>query len=317
MAKVTVIIPNYNGKNVLKECLESLKNQNYSFEVIIIDNASQDGSVDYIKKYHPEITLIENKENLGFAAAVNQGIKAFKTEYVFFLNNDVELEADCISNLLKCIEKDKNIFAVSSRMIQYHDRSKMDDAGDEYTLLGWTKRVGYGKSPDLYNQEREIFSACAGAALYRRNVFDEIGFFDENFFTYMEDVDISYRARIWGYRCAYCPQAIVYHVGSASSGSRYNKFKIRLAARNNVYVPYKNMPWPQLALNFVFLLIGYFIKYLFFLRQKKGNIYLDGLKEGFNSLKKLEKIKYESNNFTNYLKIEWLLIKNTLKFIFF
>ena len=317
MTRVTVIIPNFNGKNILQECLKSLKNQDIPFEVIIIDNASQDGSVDYIKKHYPYFTLIENKKNLGFAAAVNQGIKDSKSEYIFLLNNDTQLDPNCISNLLKCIKKDENIFAVSSKMIQYHDRNKMDDAGDEYTILGWTKRVGYGKSPDLYHYERETFSACAGAALYRRNVFDEIGFFDENFFTYMEDVDISYRARIQGYKCIYCPQAIVYHVGSAASGSRYNEFKIRLAARNNVYVPFKNMPWPQLTVNFLFLLTGYLLKYLFFLRQGHGSIYLEGLNEGFNSFKRLEKVKYTPDNFTNYLKIEWLLIKNTIKFITF
>lgn len=317
MMKVTVIIPNYNGKNFLKECLESLKSQNCSFETIIIDNDSKDGSVEYIKENYPEFTLIENRENSGFAAAINQGISDSNSEYIFLLNNDVKLDVDCISNLLKCIEKDKTIFAVSSRMVQYYDRNKMDDAGDEYTILGWTKRVGYGKSPDLYDQEREIFSACAGAALYRRSRVDEIGLFDENFFAYMEDVDISYRAKIVGYKCVYCPEAVVYHLGSGTSGSRYNEFKIRLAARNNIYVPYKNMPWPQLAVNLVFLLMGYFIKYLFFLRQGQGSTYLDGLKEGLNSLGKLEKTKYENKNFSNYFKIEWLLIKNTFKFIFF
>ena len=132
----------------------------------------------------------------------------------------------------------------------------MDDAGDEYTILGWTRKVGDGKSPDLYTAEREIFSACAGAALYRKNILDEIGYFDENFFAYMEDVDISYRARIKGYKCVYCPEAVVYHFGSGTSGSRYNEFKIRLAARNNVYVPYKNMPLPQLVLYGFLLLAG-------------------------------------------------------------
>lgn len=315
MTKVTVIIPNYKNIAFIKDCLKSLENQNYAFEIIIVNNSSQDGSNEYIKNDHPEITLIENNENLGFATAVNQGIKASKSEYVFLLNNDTELDSNCISYLIKCIDKDKNIFAVSSKIIQYHDKSKMDDAGDEYTIFGFTKRVGYGKSPELYNKEREIFSACAGAALYRTSVFDEIGLFDTNFFAYMEDIDISYRARIYGYKCIYCPQAIVYHIGSASSGSKYNKFKIRLAARNNVYVPFKNMPWPQLALNFVFLLIGYFIKYLFFIRKGYGSVYLDGLKEGFNSYRKLEKVKYSNRNFINYLKIQWILIKNTLKFI--
>lgn len=300
----------------LRECLNSLMNQNFSFITIVVDNNSQDGSVEYIKKHYPEITLIENKENLGFAKAVNQGIKASKSEYVFILNNDTEIESDCISNLLNCIEKDENIFAVSSKMIQYHDRTKMDNAGGEYTILGWTKLVGFGKSPLLYDKKREVFSACAGAALYRRSIFNEIGFFSENFFAYMEDVDISFRARINGYKCVYCPKAIVYHVGSASTGSRYNEFKIRLAARNNVCLPFKNMPWPMLALNFVFLLMGYFIKYLFFSFKGYGSVYLDGLKEGFNSRKRLEKVQYTNSNFTNYLKIEWLLIKNALKFIF-
>lgn len=317
MTKITVIIPNYNGLKYLKRCLKSLKIQNVNFNTIIVDNASQDNSIYFIKKNYPEFKLIENKENLGFAKAVNLGIKSSKSEYIFLLNNDTELEKDCISNLLKCIEEDDNIFAVSSKMIQYYDRNKMDNAGGEYSILGWTKLIGYGKSNQLYNNKSEIFSACAGAALYRRSVFDKIGLFDENFFAYMEDGDIGYRARINGYKSIYCPKAIIYHIGSASSGSRYNKFKIRLAARNNVYVPLKNMPWPQLAINSIFLLIGFFIKYLFFLRLGYGKVYLDGLKEGFNSRKKLEKVKYNNKNLNNYLKIEWLLIKNTIKFKFF
>ena len=316
--KLSVIIPNFNGKQFLKTCLDSIKNQNYSFyNVIIVDNASSDGSVQYIHENYPEFTLIQNKENLGFAAAVNQGIKSSSSEYIFLLNNDVELEQDSISNLLKCIKKDKNIFGVSSKMILYTDRSKMDDAGDEYTILGWTRKVGDGKSPELYNAERETFSVCAGAALYRKSILDELGYFDENFFAYMEDVDISYRARIRGYKCVYCPDAVVYHFGSGTSGSRYNEFKIRLAARNNVYVPYKNMPWPQLALNGIFLLAGYFIKYIFFSRKGQGSTYLRGIKEGFSSLGKIERTRYENKNFKNYLKVEWLLIRNTIKFIFF
>lgn len=314
--KVTIIIPNFNGIEFLKTCLESLKLQNYVAETIIVDNGSNDGSVDYIKQNYPEIQIIENKKNLGFASAVNQGIKTSKSEYVFLLNNDIELEPDCISNLLKCIENDKSIFAVSSKMIQHNDRNKIDDAGDEYNILGWTKRVGYGKSTDLYNQKREIFSACAGAALYKKNILDEIGYFDEKFFAYLEDLDISYRARIHGYQIHYCPQAIVYHIGSGTSGSRYNEFKIKLSARNNIYVPYKNMPWPQLLLNSPLLILGFLIKYLFFLKKGYGSAYLNGLKEGLHSLENIDKIKYDKKYLYNYLKIEWALIKNTIRFPF-
>jgi len=316
--KITAVITNYNGKYFLKECLNSIKNQDFPyFDVIIIDNASTDGSVEYIEKYYPEIILIKNNKNLGFPAAVNLGINNSSAEYIFILNNDTELESKCMSNLYECIQKDESIFAVTSKMIQYYDRAKMDDAGDEYTILGWTKRVGYGKSPDQYSKERETFSACAGASLYRRSILDEIGYFDENFFAYLEDVDISYRARINGYKCVYCPEAVVYHVGSGSSGSRYNEFKIKLAARNNVYLPYKNMPWPQFAFNFIFLLLGYFIKYIFFLRKGYSSIYIKSLKDGFNTLNNVNKVKYNHKHFKNYLEIEWLLIKNTLKFIFF
>lgn len=316
MTNLTVIIPHYNGKHYLKECLDSIKNQGISLEVIIVDNGSQDRSQEYIKESYSEFTLIENRENLGFAVAVNQGISASKGDYIFLLNNDVKLGPKCIDNLIKCLEEDEKIFSAASCMMQYEDKSKLDDAGDEYTLLGWTKKVGEGKSPQKYPEKRDIFSSCAGAALYRRSILEEIRCFDERFFAYMEDVDLGYRARIQGYRNVYCPEAVVYHHGSRTTGSRYNQFKIRLAARNNIYVPYKNMPWPQLLLNSPFLILGFLAKYLFFSKKKQGKYYLDGVKEGLNSLDKIQKVRYQRENLVNYLKIEWTLIKNTLKFPF-
>jgi len=316
MPDLTVIIPNFNGKHFLKECFDSLNDQKSSFDVIIVDNGSTDGSADFIADNYPEYRLIRNKNNLGFSSAVNQGIKSSNSDFVLLLNNDVVLGANCISNLLECIRGDVKLFSVASKMVQYHNKSLIDDAGDEYTLLGYTKKVGNGKSAELYQSVREVFSACAGAALYRRSVFNDMGYFDENFFAYMEDVDIGYRARIYGYKSLYCPKAVVYHVGSGTSGSQYNAFKIRLAARNNIYVPYKNMPWPQLAVNMVFLIMGYLIKYLYFLRKGYGKDYIDGLKDGLSSLNKIKRIKYKNGRFNNYLSIEWLLLKNTVKNIF-
>jgi GT2 family glycosyltransferase len=318
--QLSVIIPNYNGIHFLKTCFNSLnaqKGQTGLKEVIIVDNNSSDNSAEFIKKNYPQFILIENKENLGFARAINQGIEVSSEKYIFVLNNDIELEKDCITNLLECIKQDSSIFAVSAKMIQYYEREKIDDAGDEYTILGWTKRVGYGKPSDNYNTSRDIFSACAGAAIYRKSILEDIGYFDENFFAYMEDIDLSYRAKINGYKNVFCSEAIVYHVGSGTSGSRYNEFKIKLAARNNIYVLYKNMPWPQLIVNMPFLLMGYLIKYLFFLQKGHGSIYINGLKEGLTSLNHVNKVKYKNKNIKNYLKIEWLLIKNTFKFLLF
>lgn len=320
MIQLSVIIPNYNGIRFLKTCFDSLntqKGQTWLKEVIIVDNNSSDNSVQFIKKNYPQFILIENTDNLGFARAINQGIEVSSGEYIFVLNNDIELEKDCITNLLECIKQDSLIFAASAKMIQYYEREKIDDAGDEYTILGWTKRVGYGNPTTEYNKSRNIFSACAGAAIYRKSILEDIGYFDEKFFAYMEDVDLSYRAKINGYENVLCSEAIVYHVGSGTSGTRYNKFKIKLAARNNIYVPYKNMPWPQLIINMPFLLMGYLIKYLFFLRKGHGDVYINGLKEGISSLNHVNKVKYKNENIKNYLKIEWLLIKNTFKFLFF
>ena len=325
--EISVVIPNYNGMNFLDKCLSSLeKETRHNLQIIVIDNGSKDNSIDIFNK-HSKIKnsnikyhLIANDSNLGFSPAVNQGIDLSNTldvPYICLLNNDIEIESNFISELIKSIEKDKNIFSVSSKMLQYNNKNLIDDAGDEYTLFGWTKKSGDGtaKSNKKYSKTREIFSSCGGAALYRKSILNEIGYFDENFFAYLEDVDIGYRALINGYKNVYSPDAIVYHVGSGSSGSRYNEFKIPLAARNNIWLIYKNMAWPQILLNIGFLAIGFLIKYIFFLKKGYGDLYLKGLKEGLKDRKKLKKIKFKSSNLKNYFKIEWKLIVNTFKLL--
>lgn len=316
MYMISIIIPNYNGKKYLEGCLDSIYNmQQLDFEVIIIDNASQDDDFEWISQYS-DLQFKQLDKNYGFSRAVNEGIRLAKGEYVLLLNNDTVIEKDFVQELVKTIKKDKQIFAVSSKMIAYHNRELIDDAGDEYNLLGWTKKRGDGKSVQSFGAEKRVFSACAGAALYRKSIFDEIGYFDENFFAYMEDVDIGYRANIYGYKNVYCPDAKVYHIGSATSGSRYNAFKVKLAARNNIYVAYKNMPLVQLILNMPFLFIGYLIKYLFFTRKGLGKVYKEGLLEASKSLNKLEKPPFRWRNFKHYIYIEYLLIKNLVLFFY-
>ena len=227
--------------------------------------------------------------------------------------NDVELNNNSISPLINCITKDDFIFSSASKMIQFNNRNLIDDAGDEYTLLAYTKKVGNGQNINKYTKERETFSSCAGAALYKRSLVIKLGCFDENFFAYMEDVDLAYRAQINGYKNVYCPESIVYHIGSGSSGSKYNEFKIRLSARNNVLVIYKNLPIPQKIINIAFIFLGFLIKYLFFVKKGFGKVYLTGIKEGLNDKSKIRKVHYQNKNFKNYFKIEWKLIVNTIK----
>lgn len=313
--KISIVIPNYNGEKYFKKCIESINLQNFKdYELIVIDNASTDSDYSWIKE-DQSIIFKRLEKNYGFSKAVNKGIKLSKSEYVLLLNNDTVLKQDFLAKLLETIEKDKNIFAVSSKMIQYNNQDRIDDAGDEYNILGWTRKIGDGKSIKEFTAKRKVFSACAGAALYRKSVFEKIGYFDEDFFAYMEDIDISYRARIYGYKNVYCPYAQVYHIGSATTGSKYNEFKVKLAARNNIYVPYKNMPLLQLIINIPFLFLGFFIKYIFFKRKGFEKAYKEGLIEGIKSLGKIKKVKFKLKHIFNYVKIEVLLIKNTITYI--
>lgn len=316
--KVSVVTPNYNGEKFLKNFLESLNNDSeYIGEVIIVDNGSDDNSLNYIKnsKFTFPIILIENSENLGFAPAVNQGIQKAKYEYIFSLNNDTEIKKGSIKALIDLISSNDDIFSVQAKMLQYNDKNLIDDVGDEYNLLAWTKKTGENHNSEEYVEVKEIFSACAGAAMYKKSLLEEIGMFDDKFFAYMEDVDLAIRSKINGYTNMLCPDAIVYHIGSATSGSRYNEFKVRLAARNNVWVVYKNLPIVLKIINFIFLFLGFLIKYLFFVKKGFGSTYLEGIKEGLSGRSEIEKVNFKSKNMKNYFKIEYKLITNTLKFL--
>lgn len=312
---VTVIIPNYNGLNFMEPCMEALEKQTCKdFDVLVVDNGSSDGSVRWLKeKGIPSIFL---EENTGFTGAVNVGIRAAKTPYVLLLNNDTQADPEMVGELLKAVRQSEKIFAVSSKMIQMYHKELMDDAGDMYSLMGWAYQRGVGRSSRGYNRPREVFSACAAAAIYRREVFDQIGYFDEMHFAYLEDMDVCYRAKIFGYHNRYCPSAVIYHVGSGTSGSKYNAFKVRLAARNNVYLNYKNMPWGQIIINSVPLTLGILIKYGFFKKIGFGKEYLEGVKEGFLTMRKCRKVVFSFDHLSNYLSIEWELIAGTCIYVY-
>lgn len=313
--KVTIIIPNFNGLKFMEPCFAALERQtSEDFEILVVDNGSGDGSVEWLKEHGiPSIYL---ETNTGFSGAVNVGIKAAVTPYVLLLNNDTEAEPEFVEELVKAIERSPEIFAVSSRMIQMYHKELMDDAGDMYTVLGWAYQRGVGQSAGRYNREREVFSACAGASIYRREMFGEIGYFDEMHFAYLEDIDVSYRAKIYGYHIRYCPTAIVYHVGSGTSGSKYNPFKVKLAARNNLYLNYKNMPVLQLLFNGLPILAGIGVKYLFFKKLGFEKDYMAGLSEGLRTLGTCRKVPYMPDHLPNYLSIQWELISGTVLYVY-
>ncbi|MCR5603317.1 MAG: glycosyltransferase family 2 protein [Lachnospiraceae bacterium] len=329
MAKVTIVIPNYNGERFLNDCFNSLmenitvtegSSDAVDFDITVVDNGSTDRSIDIINNAMADMAektggrcrleLIRLDRNYGFPRAVNEGIKSADTEYVILLNNDTRVYPDFVSKLTKTIEKDKTVFSVSARMLKMYEPDKIDNAGDLYCALGWAFARGKDKPVSLYEKKCDIFSSCAGAAIYRKKVFERIGYFDEDHFAYLEDVDAGYRARINGYRNVYEPGAVVLHAGSGSSGSRYNKFKIDLSSRNNVYVVYKNMPLLQLIINLPFLMAGTVIKTLFFIKKGEGLTYIKGLCKGVSMCFKGKKYPYKNANLGNYLKIQLELWRN-------
>ena len=312
--KVTIIIPNYNGLKFMEPCFKALRAQSdQNFELLVVDNGSTDGSVKWLEDH--QIPSIFLEENTGFSGAVNIGIRESVTPYVILLNNDTEPQPDYVKEMVKAIERSPKIFSVSSKMIQLYHKDLMDDAGDMYSVLGWAYQRGVGQKSSGYNKACRVFSACAGAAIYRREVFDKIGGFDEDHFAYLEDIDVGYRAKICGYENWYCPKAEVYHVGSGTSGSKYNSFKVKLAARNNLYLNYKNMPLLQLILNLLPILAGMAVKYMFFRRIGFASDYIEGVKEGLKTLKKTKKVRFQMSRLGNYIRIEGELILGTFLYV--
>jgi len=244
--KASVIIVNWNGKIYLKDCLLSVLDQTYpDYEVILVDNGSTDGSVAFIEKDFPEIHLIRLDRNYGFAKANNIGIeKALKdkrTEYVALLNNDAYVDRRWLEELVACAEKSENAGMVASKIL-FAGLNTINSIGTIILKDGSPAHLG-GKETDRgqYDLTEETFAPCAAAALYTRRMLEDVGFFDEDFFAYMEDVDLGWRARLAGWRCTPAPNAYAYHKHSATS-KRYSEFKIYQIERNRVYLLVKNFP---------------------------------------------------------------------------
>ena len=299
----------------MEPCFASLKEQTQkNFKILVVDNGSTDGSVEWLKEH--DIPTIFLTENTGFTGAVNVGIKAADTPYVILLNNDTTLDPRYVEKMERAISRSEKIFSVSCKIIQMYEPTLMDDAGDMYSVLGWAYQRGVGRPVELYDKPRRIFSACAAAAIYRRDVFEKMGYFDPMHFAYLEDIDVGYRAKLYGYDNIYCPDAVIYHVGSGTSGSKYNDFKVRLAARNNVYLCYKNMSTWQLLLNAPTLAAGFFVKYLFFKKRGFGKVYREAFLEGLKTAKNCRKVPELPGKFRQEVKIQAELIWGTILYVY-
>ncbi|RKF14744.1 glycosyltransferase family 2 protein [Roseovarius spongiae] len=245
---VSVVIPNWNGERWLPTCLNSLRRQSYGdFRVYVVDNGSTDGSVALMRRDYPEVEIVESAENLGFAGGMNLGFEAARGDLLVALNNDVETDPEWLATLVAAMEAAPGIGLAASQLMDFADREVIDSLGDWFNPLGLSRKVGAGqRAGELGERPVPIQTPCGAASVYRRELLDEIGAFDEDFFAYMEDVDLGLRALFAGHDCVFVPGARVYHIGSATSGGSASAFTIRQTVCNTYQVTLKNLPLPLL-----------------------------------------------------------------------
>ncbi len=273
---ISIIIVTWNSEKYLPDCLSHLLAQSFQdFEIILIDNGSTDGALlDELQEKYPSLELHIHKlnENKGFAAANNIGARLAHGRWLALLNTDAFPEKDWLSHLIAAVEKNPDFSSFSSRQINAGDTRFLDGAGDSYHISGfaWKRYLGY--PAEIYGGESvEVFSPCAAAALYEREAFLEVEGFDEDLFSYYEDVDLGFRLRLAGYRTLYVADAVVVHVGSGSLGIR-SDFAFYYSHRNLVWIFFANMPspyiWLYLPLHFMTNLIYIF----YYALQGRGGI---------------------------------------------
>lgn len=239
---VSVIIVNYNGEKYLEKCLTSLALQNSdNFEVIVVDNASPDGSGEKIRKKFPNFSFIQMQSNRGYGAAINTGIKSADGDYILSLNNDTILDRNFVSHIRSAMDSDTSVGMCASKMVFPDGRINSTGISIGWSGAAWDRGI-FQEDTCQYDLPGEVFGPCGGAALYRRKMLDEIGYFDEDFFLYMEDVDVAFRGRLAGWRCFYEPQAVIVHHHGGAAGY-HSDLSIYYGNRNIIWYFIKDFPF--------------------------------------------------------------------------
>jgi len=260
---ISIVIPNWNGKDLIKNCLASLMKQTYKdFEVIVADNGSTDDSVELIEKDYPETKIVQMGTNKGFSIPVNKAIRNARGEYIALLNNDVEVDPNWLQELNGALERNLEVGFCSSKMLFMKRRDIINEICHSFRIDGRSEPTGLEeKDCGQYEEEKLIFGACGGAAIYRRSMLKEIGLFDEDYFMYAEDVDLDFRAQLAGYKCLYVPTAIVYHKSMGTAGPLTYAY---FTTKNSLNVLVKDMP---------LLLLLKYLPYIFWGQYKQAKVY--------------------------------------------
>ncbi len=287
---VTVVIVNWNAERFLDRCLSALLAQTVMpYEIILVDNASSDSSLDIVRRY-PVVRVLELNENLGFARANNVAIQAAAAEshWIAVLNPDAFPDPHWLEALLSAARDHSEFDVFGSKLVIAAHPSVLDGTGDVYHMSGLVWRMGHGEPMVSFpEQVSEVFSPCAAAALYQRSALIQVGGFDEDFFCYVEDVDLGFRLRLAGYHCRYIPAAVVHHVGSGTTGGQHSDFAVYHGHRNLVWTFVKDMPgmlfWLMLPLHVVMNLVTI----LWFAWKGRGGVILRAKRDALLGLPKV------------------------------
>jgi len=309
--KVSVVVPNWNGMRFVGMCLDSLSKLDFlDYEVIVVDNGSTDGSREMIEEQYPGVRLLKLPDNMGFAIACNEGIKVSNAEYIVLLNNDIEVTSDWLRELYEGMERHPECGMGTTKMMFLDQRDVFYNTGDLFH--SWSSGGGRGqgeKDTGQYEKEDYVFGACAGAGIYRREFFNQVGLFDEDFFIFAEDVDLNMRGQLQGLKAVYLPKAKVYHIGTATVGLYSDRY-VYLCKRNDIWVFIKNY---SLKMYFKYLFSIWkhqFTDIKYFTYRGQGQVLL---KSKWDALKLLPQIlcrrsKIQSTRTTQDLEIQKSII---------
>jgi GT2 family glycosyltransferase len=258
----SIIILNWNGKHLLKECLDTVLAQTFrDFETIVVDNGSTDGSVESLKEWDERIRIVELPANLGYAGGNNAGIRIAGGRYIVLLNNDTAVEPGWLDALSRATHRHPHGGMFTPRILNYYRRDEIDNTGHVIYPDGLARgRHRLEKDDGRFDEEGEVLHPSGCAGVYRKEMLDRVGLLDDTFFAYGEDVDLGLRARWAGWTCHYVPDAVVYHKYSATSG-RYSPRKAFLVERNRIWVLFKNFPFREILLSPFFTVYRYAMHY--------------------------------------------------------
>ena len=308
---ISVIIPSWNGKHLLETCLPSLQKQTYrDFEVIVVENGSQDGTAQWLRDYYSWVRVLELNENQGFSGGVNRGIEIAKGSLIAVLNNDTDVDRCWLEALHDASLRNPDAGFFASKVLLMDNPNYVDTTGDAFTIAGFGFKQNWLRAAaEVATSEEYVFGASGCASMYRQVMLKRVGFFDESFFAFGEDLDLSFRAQLLGYKCLFVPQAIVLHQVRATAAPAKT---ITWYHRNLIWLMYKNLSGGLLALYFPHIITNWILVSIRCVIRGSFTAFVSGLYEGFSQLRcfKEERRWIQKNKVITNSMVSKLMIKN-------